>query len=68
MQTSEKILATFRIEKDKWEAFKEKSGNATDALSVLIDAYLRDFDPNTYVMADRLAALERRVAKLEKNQ
>jgi hypothetical protein len=36
----EKTLATFRIEGDKWERFKDKAGNASKVLTEFIDAYL----------------------------
>jgi hypothetical protein len=38
--SSDKTLATFRIEADKWERFKDKAGNASKVLTEFIDAYL----------------------------
>lgn len=38
--SSDKTLATFRIEGDKWERFKDKAGNASKVMTEFIDAYL----------------------------
>jgi hypothetical protein len=37
---TDSTLATFRIDKNKWESFKFKAGNASQILNRFIDSYL----------------------------
>lgn len=66
-------LGTFRVDKQKWEAFKAKSGNASKVIVSFIDSYLAgDYIPVatesrsvTTDIDERLDKIENRINYLE---
>lgn len=60
-------LATFKISKEKWEQFKEKSGNASRLLNAFIESYLLNLvDTDSWVSEkDTKSAIFEYVAELE---